>query len=106
MKKQQHTPGPWAYIVPDGHAVRHPQIYSDFGPVANATWLGENKLDQLKANARLISAAPDLLKALIMCCQSMSSVLPDFNPFDQAAYDKARAAIAKATGAGQGGGEQ
>ncbi len=63
MEKQQHTPGPWAYIVPDGHVVRHPQIYSDFGPVANATWLGENKLDQLKANARLIAAAPDLLKA-------------------------------------------
>ena len=97
-KQQQHTPGPWAYIVPDGHAVRHPQIYSDFGPVANATWLGENKLDQLNANARLIASSPDLLEALIMCCQSMSSVLPDFNPFDQAAYDKARAAIAKATG--------
>ena len=97
-KQQQHTPGPWAYIVPDGHVVRHPQIYSDFGPVANATWLGENKLDQLKSNARLIASSPDLLEALIMCCQSMSSVLPDFNPFDQAAYDKARAAIAKATG--------
>ena len=97
-KQQQHTPGPWAYIVPDGHAVRHPQIYSDFGPVANATWLGENKLDQLNANARLIASSPDLLEALIMCCQSMSSVLPDFNPFDQAAYDKARTAIAKATG--------
>ena len=98
MEKQQHTPGPWAYIVPDVHVVRHPQIYSDFGPVANATWLGENKLDQLNANARLIASSPDLLEALIMCCQSMSSVLPDFNPFDQAAYDKARAAIAKATG--------
>ena len=97
-KQQQHTPGPWAYIVPDGHVVRHPQIYSDFGPVANATWLGENQLDQLNANARLIASSPDLLEALIMCCQSMSSVLPDFNPFDQAAYDKARAAIAKATG--------
>ena len=65
-KQQQHTPGPWAYIVPDGHAVRHPQIYSDFGPVANATWLGENKLDQLKSNARLIASSPDLLEALRM----------------------------------------
>ena len=98
MEKQQHTPGPRAYIVPDGHVVRHPQINSDYGPVANATWLGENKLDQLKANARLIAAAPELLDALEMCTKAMASVLPDFNPYDQAAYEKARAAIAKATG--------
>ena len=95
MEKQQHTPGPWAYIVPDGHVVRHPQIYSDFGPVANATWLGENKLDQLKANARLIAAAPELLEAL--------ELLVD-NPYregtesDERLRRIARAAIANATG--------
>ena len=95
MEKQQHTPGPWAYIVPDGHVVRHPQIYSDFGPVANATWLGENKLDQLKANARLIATAPELLEAL--------ELLVD-NPYregtesDERLRRIARAAIANATG--------
>ena len=95
MEKQQHTPGPWAYIVPDGYVVRHPQIYSDFGPVANATWLGENKLDQLKANARLIAAAPELLEAL----EEIVSAA-DGDGWSQLDADlrKARAAIAKATG--------
>ena len=94
-KQQQHTPGPWAYIVPDGHVVRHPQIYSDFGPVANATWLGENKLDQLNANARLIAAAPELLEAL----EEIVSAA-DGDGWSQLDADlrKARAAIAKATG--------
>lgn len=95
MEKQQHTPGPWAYIVPDGHVVRHPQIYSDFGPVANATWLGENKLDQLKANARLIAAAPDLLEAL---GEIVSAADGDGWSQLDADLRKARAAIAKATG--------
>ena len=94
-KQQQHTPGPWAYIVPDGHVVRHPQIYSDFGPVANATWLGENKLDQLKANARLIAAAPELLEALELL---VDNPYRDGTESDERLRRIARAAIAKATG--------
>ena len=95
MEKQQHTPGPWAYIVPDGYVVRHPQIYSDFGPVANATWLGENKLDQLNSNARLIAAAPDLLEALEEIVSAADG--DGWNQLD-GNLRKARAAIAKATG--------
>ena len=60
----KHTAGPWNRIIADGHTVRHPQIYSDTGPVANATWLGDGRVDELNANARLIAAAPDLLAAL------------------------------------------
>ena len=59
-----HTPGPWAFVTPDGMAVRHPQVYSDTGPVCNATWLGDSKLGELTANARLIAAAPTLLEVL------------------------------------------
>lgn len=40
----------------------------------------------------------DLLEALELCTLAMRSCLPDFNPFDQAAYDKALTAIAKARG--------
>ena len=106
MEKQQHTPGPWAYIVPDGYVVRHPQIYSDFGPVANATWLGENKLDQLKANARLIAAAPDLLEALEELYAVRANWIrtadhsgdDDENAAMWVEMHKARAAIARATG--------
>lgn len=59
-----HTPGPWAFVTPDGMVVRHPQVYSDTGPVCNATWLGDSKLGELTANARLIAAAPMLLEVL------------------------------------------
>ena len=64
MTQIKHTPGPWAHINPDGFTVRHPQVYSDTGPVCNATWLGDVRIDELRANARLISAAPELLEAL------------------------------------------
>ena len=59
-----HTPGPWAFVTPDGMVVRHPQVYSDTGPVCNATWLGDSKIGELTANARLIAAAPALLEVL------------------------------------------
>ncbi|MFN3376347.1 MAG: hypothetical protein ACK40S_07335 [Burkholderiaceae bacterium] len=85
----KHTPGPWGHIIADGYTVRHPQIYSDTGPVANATFLGENHVDQLNANARLIAAAPELLKALQMLLE-----FPNTGP----ATSAARIAIAKATG--------
>ena len=64
MTKTHHTPGPWAFVTPDGMVVRHPQVYSDTGPVCNATWLGDSKLGELTANARLIAAAPTLLEVL------------------------------------------
>ena len=88
----QHTNGPWARIIADGYTVRHPQIYSDTGPVANATWLGDGRIDELNANARLISAAPDLLAAL-------EALLDYENGIQKAkAEQMARAAIAKAGG--------
>jgi hypothetical protein len=52
---------------------------------------------EAEATAALVSASPEMLEALIMCTRSMMSLLPDFNPYDQAAYDKAMSAIAKAT---------
>ena len=87
----KHTPGPWNRIIADGYTVRHPQIYSDTGPVANATWLGDGRLDELNANARLIAAAPDLLEALKRCkFDSLNMTLED--------REFCRAAIARATG--------
>ena len=93
MTQAKYTPGPWAYIVPDGYVVRHPQIYSDFGPIANATWLGENKLDQLKSNASLIAAAPTMLEALQCCREALRRTGHDGE------LTVVDAAIAKATGA-------
>ena len=47
-----------------------------------------------KANARLIAAAPDLLEALTDCVEHMHWTQPQ----GEAAWKKAKAAIAKATG--------
>lgn len=88
MTQIKHTPGPLAYINPDGFTVRHPQVYSDTGPVCNATWLGDVRIDELRANARLISAAPELLEALQEAALWVDGELKT----------KVRAAIAKATG--------
>ena len=96
MEKQQHTPGPW--FVEDNPTIFPAVQVSGFEDSGNRHLQVVIYSNSQEEDARLIAAAPDLLEALIMCCQSMSSVLPDFNPFDQAAYDKARAAIAKATG--------
>ena len=96
----QHTKGPWDRIIADGYTVRHPQIYSDTGPVANATWLGDGRLDELNANARLISAAPELLEALKgMLEQFNYHTTTGINHEESEAIAKARAAIAKAGGA-------
>lgn len=51
---------------------------------------------ELEANAKLIAAAPDLLSALIFC-QSVIKSQGMFDRSEQMAYDKAEAAIKKAT---------
>ena len=90
----KHTKGPWDRIIADGYTVRHPQIYSDTGPVANATWLGDGRLDELNANARLIAAAPELLWVVRL------AISPFYGKPDSECPNwvkPARAAIAKAT---------
>jgi len=91
-QSERHTSGPWAFIVPDGVSVRHPQVYSDTGPVCNATWLGDGRLKELTANARLIAAAPDLLEAL----QNLLTWVQEPHPYSD--RHAAIAAIVKATG--------
>lgn len=101
MSTNKHTPGPWDWDEdPAKDFLEHdwkesaPWLVDVCGKgVITGQVVCENHSD-----ARLIAAAPELLEALEMCVKSMKSCLPDFNPFDQAAYDKARAAIAKARG--------
>ena len=92
----KHTKGPWDRIIADGYTVRHPQIYSDKGPVANATWLGDGRLDELNANARLISAAPELLAVL----QELAESAEYWSEYDVPVgiVDRINDAIAKAGG--------
>ncbi len=87
-----HCPGPWKV---EGSAIK----YVDHGnwltiaTAQNYRFTNEGNA----ANARLIAAAPELLAAL----QSITSVAnrKEVDPFAMfAAIEKARAAIAKATG--------
>jgi hypothetical protein len=80
----QHTPGPWELR----HSPRHGYFFIDYPQQEGSATL--TKLDCEEADARLIAAAPELLKALqgimvgVAGCQK--------NP----EYEVARAAMAKA----------
>jgi hypothetical protein len=90
----QHTQGPWsACDVGD---------YTDFDGRSRVI-LGDDmriavvhvSCDETSANADLIAAAPELLEALQAVCDEQDG---NEGHASAEAYDKARAAIAKATG--------
>lgn len=60
--KASHTPGPWHLGLRQAEQI----VYNAAGwAVANATvYHGKQDVEECKANARLIAAAPDLLAAL------------------------------------------
>jgi hypothetical protein len=102
--KAQHTPGPWHVT---GDYVRN----ENDGLVGEALNLWANvktPIDERKANARLIAAAPDLLAALKMAVDSMTCAFPGGLSIQQGtlceeqdwdtSLREARAAIAKAAG--------
>ena len=92
-----HTPGPWranyrnspsgewfdGVVGPDGERIRVDGLTLTSGPVA-------------RANSVLIAAAPDLLEALQEVMEAHA--VPSSICAERPAYDKARAAIAKALG--------
>lgn len=105
-KTHSHTPGPWAwfgnasamvYALDETGGVNRFSARVDGGcPYAGRTVKERTSEDELAANARLIAAAPELLEALEMALPGLgglanenASVTPD--------YQRARAAIAKAT---------
>jgi hypothetical protein len=89
----KHTPGPWRTEI-DGELVGP---LGGFMPVGGgcygSPWMTGITEEARKADARLIAAAPELLEAL-------RSMLED-DDHDEAKR-KARAAIAKAEGGGNG----
>ena len=92
----KHTPGPW-------HVVCHTSEDGRIGPGDDWTVYGRNTTHAIafegghnphaEADARLISAAPDLLEALIRLMGKTSDLQDALD-----AAKQARAAIAKATG--------
>lgn len=58
MSKPRHTPGPWTYTGNVFEAIK------DASGEIVVYGLGPGSINQTDANARLIAAAPELLKAL------------------------------------------
>lgn len=103
MSEVKHTPGPWEYVQSTEH--HGPYISSYAGDVADCytmsnpmaasirnggdsypvTFQGE----QAEANARLISAAPDLLAALKALRNACIGMVPECAPMVDAAILKA-----------------
>jgi hypothetical protein len=92
----QHTPGPWHT---DGFVTKDLDIISPDGRIAMID-CDDCDADTLEANARLIAAAPDLLDALLSIAEHAREFadLEDSETMVARMTDKARAAIAKATG--------
>lgn len=100
----KHTPGPWR-VSADGVDVGSEDSFNPFGGCGccGSPWLTADDPEVAKADARLIAAAPELLEA----CQAMiewddreQDHAVDFSACTElcrVAFDKARAAIAKAT---------
>jgi len=78
-----HTPGPWK----QEHA-----IYRYYEITREGYWVARTRGAE---NARLIAAAPELLKALQAMLTHMGM---DEDEWNKPTFDQARAAIAKATG--------
>jgi len=91
MDNAQHTPGPWVYgktgYVKSGDCYIAEVLHGPDCPDA----------DEVKANARLIAAAPDLLAALEKCVRELQRYENPQNIVTSLQLD-ALAAIAKAKG--------
>lgn len=99
----KHTPGPWCCNVPP----RKFPIYTEnkrtgFTYIAVTVKDDETTAPEMDANARLISASPELLEALQEALTWMTLLkasdpgITDHGPLSRS-IDKAHAAIAKAT---------
>lgn len=105
--KTKHTPGPWYTDTRNGQQVsvnfntQDVPAYWGVGngraAVAHALITGSVAGDEAKANARLIAAAPELLKAAKNVTAHLRGDLLSLK--DHAVLDLLRAAIAKAEGA-------
>jgi hypothetical protein len=96
MSEIKHTPGPWEW---------DDEVWAEYDPEQRAPWLigsdGQQVLTgrikcRTEADARLIAAAPDLLKTLTILVENIVHAMPSSALL--APVVNARAAIAKARG--------
>lgn len=103
--KTKHTPGPWAVDINTNHAHEAETVRGADNVRIAATYKIHDQRDDKKAayfearaNARLIAAAPELLRALEFAKNELH-----YHPAtrNSEALEVVRAAIAKATGGEQ-----
>lgn len=95
----QHTPGPWV-VYPETDGTEIYAVDWEPGLPIRQFIARPARGDNWIANGRLIAAAPDLLAALKEVMGWINNWEPEFLQDDDwpAAAERARAAIAKATG--------
>ena len=113
IKKEKFTPGPWHILVPKpryGKRACHSIVDGDgeyvAKPVAVSKLRGRTacKIEERKANERLIAAAPEMYDALKDCIEAMScavdcTLLPEYlNNMLKESLEKATQAVKKARG--------
>lgn len=107
----KHTPGPWVAQERSNSMI---DIHHSFGNVKGAITLSlcrvqsrESWIDESKANAALIAAAPELLEALKLALKALDAIGDEMTVGERYtnagqylldSLNPARAAIAKATG--------
>jgi hypothetical protein len=95
----QYTPGPW--VIDGSVNAENLDVINSEGRIAmidDSRSTGWN-VPTINANARLIAAAPDLLAALIECERIANELFQETGLHEYMhASDRAREAIAKATG--------
>jgi hypothetical protein len=94
MNTTQHTPGPWVYDSFGHTSFAFNDNREDYS--ARIEWAPDMSDEEVDANARLISIAPDLLEALEEMLCDAETMNPPYR--NEAICERARAAIAKAKG--------
>jgi hypothetical protein len=95
MNNTLHTPGPWKIATFDG-----PNQYASIEAENESVRICDIPswpcaVYEMRANARLIAAAPDLLDALDWALRQIED---DLDPDHQAAFDAALSTLRKAKG--------
>lgn len=94
-----YTKGPWELVIDGGHTPgcgSFPSIVAaDGSKISDGNWYGQ--LTEEESDLRLISAAPDMLEALILCLAQLEEEIMPSSESD-AAMTAARTAIARAKG--------
>jgi len=93
--KTKHTPSPWYTDTAGQGDITVTSTHDKHGSDQDVCEVYGASDEEQAANAALIAAAPDLLAALEACMDMKE--WDDSNGPEAAAYDRASAAIAKAT---------